>query len=91
MTWSENCVLTDIKIYATVPVKRDDPPKPAINAPANATFVIIDTKLYLTVVTLSIQDDKNLLEQLKTKFGRTIKWNKYRSEMSNQTKINNRS
>ena len=83
--------MTDIKIYATVPVKRDDPPKPAINAPTNATYVIIDTKLYLTVVTLSIQDDKNLLEQLKTKFGRIIKWNKYRSEMSNQTKINNRS
>ena len=28
-----------------------------------------------------------LLEQLKTGFKRTIKWNKYISEMSNQTKI----
>ena len=29
------------------------------------------------------------LEELKTGFKRTIKWNKYRSEMSNQTKNNN--
>ena len=30
-----------------------------------------------------------LLEQLKTGFKRTITWNKYRSEMSNQAKNNN--
>ena len=28
------------------------------------------------------------LEKLKIGFKRTIKWNKYRSEMTNQTKIN---
>ena len=31
----------------------------------------------------------NFLEQLKTGFKRTIKWNKYRSEMSDKTKNNN--
>ena len=30
-----------------------------------------------------------LLEQLETGFKRTIKWNKYRSEMTNQTKNDN--
>ena len=34
-------------------------------------------------------DDKILLEELKTGFKRKIKWNKYRSEMSNQTKNDN--
>ena len=34
------------------------------------------------------ENDNKLLEQLKTGFERTIKWNKYRSEMSNQTKSN---
>ena len=29
------------------------------------------------------------LEQLKSGFKRTIKWNKYRSELINQTKTNN--
>ena len=45
--------------------------------------------MYVPVATLSSENDKILLEQLKTGFKRTIKWNKYRSEMSNQTKINN--
>ena len=45
--------------------------------------------MYVPVVTLSTENDNKLLEQLKTGFKRTIKWNKYRSEMSNQTKTNN--
>ena len=45
--------------------------------------------MYVPVVTLSAENDNKLLEQLKTGFKRTIKWNKYRSEMSNQTKNNN--
>ena len=44
--------------------------------------------MYVLVVTLSTKDDK-LLEQLKSEFKRTIKWNKYKSEMTNQTKTNN--
>ena len=31
---------------------------------------------------------KKILEQLRTGFKRSIKWNKYRSEMTNQTKNN---
>ena len=46
-------------------------------------------KLFVSVVTLSTQDDNKLLGQLKTGFKGTIKWNKYRSEMSNLTKNNN--
>ena len=45
--------------------------------------------MYVPVVTLSAENDSKLLEQLKTGFKRTIKWNKYRSEMSNQTANNN--
>ena len=41
------------------------------------------------VVTLSAENDNKLLEQLKIGFKRTIKWNKYRLEMSNQTINNN--
>ena len=41
------------------------------------TFSITDTKLYGIVVTLSTQDNINLLEQLKSGFKRTINWNKY--------------
>ena len=45
--------------------------------------------MYVPLVTLSAQDDNKLLEQLKTGFKRTIKWNKCRSEMSNQNKTDN--
>ena len=62
--------------------------RPEVSAPRNATFQIKDTKLYVPVVTLSTQDDNKLLEQLKTGFKRTIKWDKYRSEMTNQAKTN---
>ena len=58
-------------------------------SPTGAIFQITDTKLYVPVVTLSSVNDKKLLEQLRTGFKRTIKWNKYRSEMTNQTKNNN--
>ena len=45
--------------------------------------------MYVPVVTLSKEDDINLLEQLKSGFKRIIKWNKYRSQMSVQPKNNN--
>ena len=66
-----------------------DPAVAAIDNRTNATFKITDTKLYVPVVTLSIENDKRLSGQLKTGFNRTIKWNKYRSEMTNQTQNNN--
>ena len=55
--------------------------------PTNAIFKITDTKLYVPVVPLWTKDD-NFLEQLKSGFKRTIKRNKYRSEMTNQAKTN---
>ena len=45
--------------------------------------------MYVPVVTLPAENGNKLLGQLKTGFERTIKWNKYRSEMSNQTKNKN--
>ena len=45
--------------------------------------------MYVLVVTLSTEDDNKFFEQLKTGIKRTIKWNKYRAEMTNQAKTNN--
>ena len=41
------------------------------------TFTITETNLYVSVVTLSTQDNAKLLPQLKSGFKRTISWNKY--------------
>ena len=61
----------------------------AIVAPSGATCKIIDTKLYVPVVTLSKENDTKLLEQLKSGFKRTIRWNKYRSEITVQPQNKN--
>ena len=65
-----------------------DPAVVVVNNPANATFKITDTKLYVPVVILSIEDDNKLLDQKKARFKRTIKWTKYRSVMLKQIKTN---
>ena len=65
----------------------NDPP--AIVAPTRSEFQITDTKLYVPVVTLSKEIDIKLLEKLKSGFKRTIKWNKYRSQMTIHNNNNN--
>ena len=65
LTWSENCVLIDIKTQTERAAHEDNPARPEINAPTNTTFQITDTKLYVPVVTLSTENDKELFEKLR--------------------------
>ena len=44
------------------------------------TFQITDTKLYVSVVTLSTQKNTKFFQQLKSGFKRVINWNKYLSK-----------
>ena len=62
---------------------------PAIVAPTGLEFKITDTKLYVPVVTLSKENDIKLLEQLKSGFKKTIKWNKYGWQITIQPQNNN--
>ena len=87
LTWFKNCVL----IYK---LARDanynaNPIVYEIDNPEDAIFQVTDTKLYVPVVTLSKENDIKLLEQLKSGFKRTIKWNKYRSQITIQPQNNN--
>ena len=75
LTWTKNCVLADMTV--------------ANNPPTGLQFQIKDTKLYVPVVTLSKESDIKLLEKLKSRSKRTIKWNKYRSQMTIQNNNNN--
>ena len=86
MTWFKNCILIDKltrEADYNAPIDRE------IDNSENAIFEIKDTKLYIPVVTLSKENDIKLLEQLKTGLKRTIKWNKYRSQMTIQPKNSN--
>ena len=89
MAWSKDCVLTDTITHDAVPAQGSAPEMPAIATSTGAKFAITDGNLYVPVVTLSTKNDNKLVEQLKTGFKRTIKWNKYRLEISNETKNNN--
>ena len=61
LTWSENCVITGMERRVIKNTRRDI-------SPTNGPFKITDTKLYVSVVTLSTKDDNNFLEQLKSGF-----------------------
>ena len=80
---SKNCVLADL----TVKAGRNN--NPVVVAPTGLEFEITDTKLFVPVVTLSKENNIKLLEKLKSGFKRTLKWNKYRSQMTIQNNNNN--
>ena len=61
----------------------------ANHPPNELKFEITDTKLYVPVITFSKENDIKVLEQLETGFKRTIKWNKYKSQMTVQSQNNN--
>ena len=49
-------------------------------AAGEAVFIINDTKLYVLVVTLSKEDNKNFIEQQNKEFQRSIYWNEYKTK-----------
>ena len=49
----------------------------------NAVFIINDTKMYVPVVTLSKEDNKNFIEQKNKGDQRSIYWNEYKTKEIN--------
>ena len=60
-----------------------------VAATTGAIFQINNAKRYVPVVTFSINDNIPLLENIKRGFKRNTSWNKFRSEITTQTKNNN--
>ena len=82
LEYSKNCKKTTGSLWNYY---GDEPSNPlSSNSPSGAIFQIT-----VPVVTLSKENDTKLLEQLKSGFKRTIKWNKYRSQMTIQPQNNN--
>ena len=50
------------------------------NQAGDAVFIINDTKLYVPVVTLSKEDNKDFIEQQNKGFQRSIYWNEYKTK-----------
>ena len=77
LKWNKNCVITIIQ--REINLDRGN-----TEASAGASLTINDCKLYITVVTLSKDDEIKLLTNLKYGFTREIIWNKYRSQVSTE-------
>ena len=68
LKWSRNCII----VAATAKNNK------------NTAIKINDTKIYVPVVSLSYQENLELLEQLESSHKRTIEWSKYLSKTTNQ-------
>ena len=66
----------------------DVPAVPAVNVPSDLKFSITDCKINVPVVTLETQYQNQLYKELKTGISIDLTWNKYRSQMINQTATN---
>ena len=67
LTWKKECVLSTLD-------------HDVANPENNAVFIINDTKLYVPVVTLSKEDDKDFIEQQNKGFQRSTYWNEYKTK-----------
>ena len=50
----------------------------------DAAFIINETKMYVPVVTLSKEDNKDFIEQQNKGFQRSIYWNEYKTKEINE-------
>ena len=82
LKWDKNCVITSLEQRDIGGGNRD-------NAPTGATLAINDCKLYVPEVTLSKDDEIELLTNLKSGFKKEIIWNKCRSQMTTEAINNN--
>ena len=83
LTWYKDCVLVNKATRDAADAVVE------VNTLSKAELSITDCKLYVLVVILKSVDENELLNQLKTGFKRTVGYNKYRSQMSNQPVDNN--
>ena len=90
MRWEKNCIITEVsRTLRAVDLNADPVVFEVVTETTGAKFQITNTKFYVPVVTVSINDNIKFLENIKLGFKRTISWNKYRSEITTQTKNNN--
>ena len=86
-SWSKECVISEIPIIPRIPgnpdVNQPVQEMPTIQTTAG-TFQINN----VPAVTLSINNNIKILENIKQGFKKIIYWNKYRSEITAQIKKN---
>ena len=91
LTWTEDCVLTE-KATREEKAREYRPPMlnvlDAMNRPEDLKFRITNCKMYVPVVTLQAEYQNHFCKHLKLGISIDITWNKYRSQVINQTATN---
>ena len=78
-----NCIITEIsRTFRSVHPNTDPVVYEITTQTTGAIFQINNAKLYVPVVTLSINDNIKYLENIKQGPKRTISYNKYKSEIT---------
>ena len=80
LSWSKNCIVSEIVITPRISANSDaNPPvrEVAATLTTGATFQINNAKLYVPFTTLFVNDIIKFLENIKQGFKRTISRNKY--------------
>ena len=85
LSWSKECIISEIS--RTTEIRGNN--RVTATETTGATFQINIVNLHVWVVFLSINDNIKFLEKIKQGFKGTISWDKYRSEITAQSKINN--
>ena len=88
LAWSKYCIISEITRTLNINANLPNPPIPPTQT-AGALFQTTSSKLYVSVATLSINDNIKFLENLKQGFKRKTSWKKYKSEITTQAKNNN--
>ena len=90
LRWTRSCVISEVSIiFREVDPNAHPVEYEVATLRIGATCQINNAKLYVPVVTLSINGNIKFLENEKQGFKRTIPWNKYRSEKTTQSKDSN--
>ena len=77
LRWTKECIISEIS--RTSRLASNSFVQELATSATTATFQINNTKLYVPVITLSINDNIKFLGNIKQGFERTISWNKHRS------------
>ena len=86
---SKDCVISEISRTPAVPANPAGNPsteRALLTQITSAIFQINSTKVYVTAVALSINDNIKVVENIKHGFTRKVSWNKYKSKITRQPK-----
>ena len=86
LSYQKECITSEISITPRILGNSNDNSLVPVIQTTGATFQINNAKLYVPAVTLSIIHNIKFLENIKQGFKRNIYRNKYRFEITKQTK-----